>query len=213
MTRKGFSRLSIPWFQALSLFLLQVSVACADGAGEDRDWDKPWSIVAYSGMYTPRTFGETVFRFPGDLEKNYIHAFGLNRRLFRWPKHFTWEGEFLFAVHHGRNETGRQRYEEYAACLLLRYHRFPWDRYLNTTVAFGEGLSYTSELSLREAQAASGETRKLLNYLAVELGFALPRYPDWSLVYRIHHRSGVFGLMGGLAGVSDYYCLGIRYRF
>jgi hypothetical protein len=48
----------------------------------------------------------------------------------------------------------------------------------------------------------------LLNYLALEVGLALPRRPDWSLVYRIHHRSGIFGLMGGLRGVSDYYSVG-----
>ena len=74
-------------------------------------------------------------------------------------------------------------------------------------------MSYTSKLSQREEQYASGETRKLLNYLSVEVGLALPSLPDWSLVYRIHHRSGIFGLMGGLAGVSDYYTLGVRYRF
>lgn len=200
-------------FLAMFILLFPVSAPWADGAGKGNEAEKPWSIVAYSGMYTSRTFGKTVFGFPGDLENNYLHALGLNRRLVSRPRHFTWEGEVLFAKHHGRHEKGRQSYEEYVACLLLRYHRFPWDRHVNTTIAFGEGLSYTSELSRREEQYASGETRKLLNYLAVEVGFALPGHPDWSLVYRIHHRSGIFGLMGGLKGVSDYYSLGIRFSF
>ncbi len=33
------------------------------------------------------------------------------------------------------------------------------------------------------------------------------------LIYRIHHRSGVFGLFGGVKGASDFYLLGLRYRF
>ncbi len=213
MIRRGFSRLVLRCFWATCILLFPAPAVWADEAGQGDEGEKLWSIVAYSGIYTSRTFGKAVFNLPGDLENNYLHALGLNRRLARWPRHFTWEGEVLFAKHHGRHEKGRQRYEEYVACLLLRYHRFPWDRYVNTTIALGEGLSYTSKLSLREEQYASGETRKLLNHLAVELGFALPRHPDWSLVYRIHHRSGIYGLMGGLKGVADHYSLGIRYRF
>jgi hypothetical protein len=206
-------RLVLPCLLVVCLPMLAAPACRAHEGRSGEEAERLWSVVAFSGMYTSRTFGNTVFGFPGDLEKNYIHALGLNRRLFTWPRHFTWEGEALFARHHGSHLEGRQRYDEYVACLLLRYARFPWDRYVNTSVAFGEGMSYTSRLSRREAQKASAETRKLLNYLAVEIGFAHPRYPAWSLVYRIHHRSGIFGLMGGLEGVSDYYCLGIRYRF
>jgi len=46
-----------------------------------------------------------------------------------------------------------------------------------------------------------------------EFDFALPHEPSWSLVTRIHHRSGVFGLFGGVHGATNAFSLGIRYHF
>lgn len=213
MLPSGRSSTPALWLWAWGLILLPSLSVWADDAGNGKVPETRHSIVAYGGILTARTFGKTVFNVPGDLESAYIYALGVNRRLFDWPRHVTWEGEFLFAKHRQTLAGVTQRYEEYIACILLRYHHFPWDRHLNTTVAFGEGFSYTSERSLMETEKASQETRRLLNYLAVEVTLSHPQHPDWSLVYRIHHRSGIFGLMGGLKGVSDFYNLGIRYHF
>ena len=210
---KGLSRILSRTVWAMCAFLFPLLSVGADDAPTGDEPKKRYSIVAYGGIYTSRTFGKTVSNPPGDLESGYLYAVGLNRHLFSWPRHFTWEGEVLFAKHYEKSEARSQHFEEYIACILLRYHHLPWDRYVDTTIAFGEGLSYTSERSLLETQTAGKETRRLLNYLAVELTLSHPRHPDWSLVYRIHHRSGIFGLMGGLKGVSDYYNLGIRYHF
>ena len=209
----GLSRIMARILWAVWICLVSLATVCAQDAASGDDPGKGYSIVAYGGRLTSRTFGKTVFNVPGDLDIGYLYALGLNRHLFNWPRHFSWEGELLLAKHREKHPEGSQHYEEYIACILLRYHHFPWNRRLNTTIALGEGLSYTSELSRLETRKTGIETRRLLNYLAFELTVSHPRRPEWSLMYRIHHRSGIFGLMGGLKGVSDYYVLGVRYHF
>jgi hypothetical protein len=45
-------------------------------------------------------------------------------------------------------------------------------------------------------------------------GFLLPFHPkDWQLVYRLHHRSGVFGLMGADNASNTVVQLGVRHYF
>ncbi len=173
--------------------------------------ESKWAFTLFSGVFTDRTFGKTVFNIPGRLESKYMHSLALSRRMGGFWEHFSWELEGMFAKHHGRHKEGRQDYEELVAAIILRYHNFPWDNYLNTSAALGEGLSWTTEAPKRELQRE--DSQRLLNYLAVELEFALPGYPDISLAYRVHHRSGVFGLFGGVEGASDFYLLGLRYRF
>ncbi len=106
-----------------------------------------------------------------------------------------------------------RHFEEYVLAVLLRYHTFPWDNYVDTSIAIGEGLSLTSKIPERESQRDQSESRHLLNYLAIEFAFSIPKYPKAGMVYRIHHRSGVFGLFGGVKGASDFYMLGLRYNF
>lgn len=55
------------------------------------------------------------------------------------------------------------------------------------------------------------DAQRALNYLLVEVALGLPKYPRWDLVFRIHHRSSVFGLVG--AGGSNFVCGGIKFGF
>jgi len=172
-----------------------------------------WAVTLFNGIYTARTFGKTTFNIPGHFESNYIHGLSVSREFWKTEKHFSWELESMFAKHHGQHKTGYQNYEEYVLAVFLRYHTFPWDNFIDTSIAIGEGLSLTSKIPERESQRDQSESRHLLNYLAIEFAFTLPKYPNTSLVYRIHHRSGVFGLFGGVKGASDFYMLGLRYNF
>ncbi len=201
----------------LPFFLVCVLLSCSAHAREEHDGAdqtrKKWALTLFSGIYTDRTFGQATFNIPGRFENKYMHSLALSREMGRFREHFSWELEGMFAKHHGRNKTGRQDYEEFVLAALVRYHSFPWDHLVDTTLAVGEGLSGTTETPRRELQREEGKSQNILNYLAVELEFTLPAYPDTSLVYRVHHRSGVFGLFGGVKGASDFYLLGIRHRF
>jgi hypothetical protein len=174
--------------------------------------DTKWAVTLFNGVFTNKTIGKALL-IPGNLEQNYMHALALSRKIWESKRHFSVELEGMVAKHHGKHETGRQNYEEYTLAMLLRYHTFPWDNYLDTSLAVGEGLSLTSETPKLELQNNKGNSQKFLNYLAIELTFTLPKYPNVSLCYRIHHRSGVFGTFGGVKGASDFYLLGLRYKF
>ena len=50
-----------------------------------------------------------------------------------------------------------------------------------------------------------------LNYLAFEVEGLVT--PEWSVVGRIHHRSGAYGTYSGVSEGSNGYLLGLRYRF
>jgi hypothetical protein len=81
---------------------------------------------------------------------------------------------------------------------------------VDTSFAVGDGLSYYTEVSKVEKEDDQ-DAQKSLNYLLFELALGLPRYQQWDLVVRIHHRSSIFGLYG--AGGSNYVCGGIKFSF
>ncbi len=174
--------------------------------------ESPWAITLYNGIHAKRTLGESIFEIPGDLEDNYLHGLGVTRKISQLPYHLSLEFEGMFIKHQGEHDQGYQDYEEYIPVLLLRYDHFPWNEQIHTSLAVGEGLSLTSQVPEREAQI-HGHSQRLLNYLAVELALTAPACPRYSLVYRIHHRSGVYGLFGGITGASNFYVLGLRLRF
>jgi predicted porin len=95
---------------------------------------------------------------------------------------------------------------------VVRWRNFPWNRYLATTLAIGEGVSYVSRVPQVEEED-NDNTKKLLNYLMLEATFALPRYPRTQILYRIHHRSGVFGAYGAGNSGSNTIGVGLRYHF
>ena len=90
----------------------------------------------------------------------------------------------------------------------LRLHSVPWERVLPGTMALGVGVSYASNIPNSEATLAT--SARFLFHLLIDFEFYLTRDRKWSLLFRDHHRSGVFGLFGNVVGGSDYLCLGIR---
>ena len=99
-----------------------------------------------------------------------------------------------------------------------RWSNFPWNDTLMTTIAIGWGVSYTSDITANEAQDEIDTDpdegpQRWLNYLSFEYGVALPRYPQWQLFYRLHHRSGAFGLFASNDVGSNVMALGLRYQF
>jgi hypothetical protein len=205
------------YFLLILIFLVILNISSIFAEVENSDPNDPaepeWAVTLFNGIFTARTFGKTTFNIPGHFESNYIHGLSVSRELWKTEKHFSWELEGMFAKHHGKHKTGYQNYEEFVLAVFLRYRTFPWDNFIDTSFAIGEGLSLTSKTPERESQRDDSESQPLLNYLAIELAFSIPKYPKASIVYRIHHRSGAFGLFGGVKGASDFYMLGLRYNF
>ena len=106
-----------------------------------------------------------------------------------------------------------QHHWEFNTLVVARWLLFPWNDIIKTSFAVGEGLSLATETSAYEEKYHGEKTNQSLNYLMIEFDFALPHDPRWSLVTRIHHRSGVYGLFNGVEGASNALGLGIRYHF
>ncbi len=109
----------------------------------------------------------------------------------------------------GRNEPSIYEFDPYVA---FRWANLPWNNYVNTSLALGEGISYATSVPTLEKKD-NQFTKRLLNYLMFEATFALPNDPQLQFVVRIHHRSGAYGLYhAGNTGSNDV-GIGVRYLF
>jgi hypothetical protein len=109
----------------------------------------------------------------------------------------------------GSDESTIYEFDPY---LCFRWANLPWNHYVNSSFAIGEGISYATSIPSLEKKS-NQNTKRLLNYLMLEATFAPPTYPRLQLVARIHHRSGAYGLYhAGNTGSNDV-GLGLRYLF
>ncbi|MHB1221151.1 MAG: hypothetical protein ACYC0J_04075 [Gammaproteobacteria bacterium] len=111
-----------------------------------------------------------------------------------------------------RNGKGESRIYEFDPYISWRWANLPWNQYVNTSFAIGEGISYVSSVPAIE-RIGNNNMRHLLNYLMFEATFAPPSYPRLQFVARIHHRSGAFGLYQADNSGSNDIGFGIKYLF
>lgn len=167
-----------------------------------------WFFSLYGGQVSDTAFNE-IIRFNTQFEDYYLAAVALGKELWSYRDTVALEAEGQ-VVQHFKGKA----HQEFNAVLSLRWLRFPWNAYLNTSIAFGNGISYaTRDPEFEEKEADDHITSQTLYYLMLEIAFALPSEPSWSIFTRIHHRSSVFGLIEGAFSASNYVCTGVRYRF
>ena len=184
----------------LALAMVFVTLAASDDAAADNDW----AVTVLGGQYS----GSELLEIPGrlDLQDSHTLGFSVSKQFAEWLTHMRWEGELQVLKH-----FGEQDHWEFVASVNLRWVTFPWNRVLATTFAFGGGLSMATEVpELERRDPTNSDATALLHYVLIEATFALPD-SRWSLVARIHHRSGVWGLFSHSG--SNVLAAGIRYRF
>lgn len=186
----------------LLLFTWIVVMAFCGEAGAERDW----AFSLYWARLTHGTLQETVTFQTGFTDAELV-AGALSRRIGSFKEYIDFELEGQVARHYGD-----QGYWELNGLVVGRWLPFPWDHVIDTSLAVGQGLSYITETSKVEARRHD-ETSKFLDYLMFEIAFSLPSLPEWSLITRIHHRSGVYGVFDGVHGASNAWGVGLRYAF
>ena len=194
---------TIKWFLLAFIFFLAGNILAA-GADEKRDK----YVSLYAGQFSNTALNEIV-RFGVDLENTYVYVFSLGKEMGRWDDKLALELEGQVGAY-----SGGQSHMETNGAFVLRWLLFPWDRWLDTSFAFGNGLSWASKdppLEIREGN--EHRTSQFLYYILVEMAFAVPQHQDWDVFVRIHHRSSVFGLIDGLYTASNFLGLGVRYHF
>jgi hypothetical protein len=86
---------------------------------------------------------------------------------------------------------------EFWGALYGRWHAFPWNRWVSTTVGLSTGVNWATGIpNFEVARSGNGQGSQLLHYLSPEITFALPDHPSHELVLRFHHRSGGRGVFG-----------------
>lgn len=165
------------------------------------------AVFIYGGKWTDTRFLE-ILRLETDFQDSYLGTVGLSRTLHRFNRHLDLEGEANLTRH-----WGKQDHFELNAALNLRWNTFPWDRFVDTSLAFGLGPSYAFGRPRIEERRRRPVSR-LLVFMVGEVTFGPPAQWDspWEVLVRIHHRSGGFGTVSN-AGGSNVVTTGLRYRF
>lgn len=187
-------------FGSLWIFLIAVP------ANEPAHAEQNWYVTGYYARLTDADLADCL---GGNFswEDAHLVAFGLGRRLITVWNHLNFELEGQVGKY-----FGDQDHLEFNLLLIARWLTFPWNDYLKTTLAVGNGVSYATDIPEIEAENHA-KTARLLDYLMFELTFGLPQYPQWDLITRVHHRSGAYGLFDGVHGASNALALGLRYHF
>jgi hypothetical protein len=181
------------------IFMCGTQPACADDSWIFSDW----KFAAYAGPVT-HTSTFQILGGHANFDQGGLAVFALSREIIRLGAGFSLEGEGQFGQHFAQLHE-----QEFNLLLDLRYSDFGWSDRLPTSLAVYLGPSY-------ENWTAHGVTTRYdwENYLGAEVAVALPWGPDWSGIFRYHHRSSVSRLLhpvvtddGTMLGV------GIKYAF
>jgi hypothetical protein len=199
-----FRYLFFPVVLSLLLFFA-LSQAAADDDKTDDVQPYKWFFTLYGGAFTDSDL-EDDLTFNWDFgDHTYIIVGALARELWRYEDFISFEVEGQLGKYFGQEHQGQIN-----GLIIARWLKFPWDQYVDTSFAVGDGLSYNTETSKVEEEDDE-DAGKWLSYLMFELTLGLPKYPRWNFVYRIHHRSSIRGRIG--AGASNFVALGIKYSF
>jgi hypothetical protein len=192
-------------------------MACTPPIPHLPDWQPyPWAVTAWGGKMTNAPLSET-FILRGEPRPEALMGLGLQRRLLDGgPLSIELDGNLI--GHRASPQRGgeynkpvanegvpAQSFGEITAGIGVRLWLRPWLSLLGV-----EGVSLNTDLSYYE-QTFRRKSAQFLNYLAFEVEALVD--PQWSLVGRIHHRSGAWGTYSGVKEGSNGYLLGLRYRF
>jgi hypothetical protein len=179
----------------------------ANPAYSNAQEEKLYSLNIYAGQMTTNRIGSLLIHFyDPDFKNSYLTAVTLARRIGTYKNMASFEVEGQVVKH-----FNIQNHWEINALITARWEEFPWDKYVDTSFAFGVGGSYaTAEPEIEILR--SNATSRFLVYWMTELALGLPEYPDTALIIRIHHRSGAWGLVADKGG-SNTPCIGLKYRF
>lgn len=169
----------------------------------------PLSVGLYAGELYKSQYTSILYR-PQDIElsPSYLVAANLDYRIYKSADiPIQFEGEFDIAKRfHGANEF------DIVLAPFVRWTSFPWNRLLYTNARLGAtGLSYATGVSTWERQnGGNNRGSNFLQFGALEVSFAASENARSEVFVRVHHRSGIFGLINGVSGGSNYLSWGFR---
>jgi hypothetical protein len=181
---------------------------CLDEANAGQGYKilRPWTFTTYGGRWVDEDLDEILVletSFPTD---SYILAAALAKEFYRGER-FCFEWEVQVVQHF--NSMDHMEFNALVTARWPFFHNSPvWDMSLAT----GAGLSLATETPVLEAAEKDVEDPSaFLAYLMIEYTVAMGHDSPWDMMFRIHHRSGVGGLLGDNG--SNFLCLGVKFHF
>ncbi len=213
---------SVP--RLVAALAVSLSLDCPAAAQDDDRWIE-WrpmrgpcagncATAIYAGWYIDNSLTEVLVTAPEtpftwDYDGDYIVATSVSRRIATLWGRVDVEPEIGLG-----QRFGEQAETEVWGAFFFRYRGFPWDDRIVTTMAISTGLNYASDISEKEQdRAKDGEGARVMHFFSPEITFALPQAPQYEVLFRVHHRSGVFGLVSDAWGGAQYGTIGLRWRF
>ena len=191
------------------------SPASAPSPWELPDWPGPsggprWRVGGDVGAYAHVKLEKIIFEpWRNQLQPDYIveaDAIYTVYRFKRIPLDLEIEGGFA-------QRFGQDHQSEIDLIPMARWKWFPWNRFVYTNLRVGLfGASYVTGISQRElASSGNGKGSRFLNLLIPELTVSPNANSPVEIFIRVHHRSGIFGLINGDIGGSNYPAIGLRF--
>lgn len=114
--------------------------------------------------------------------------------------------------------SGMQSHLELDGAFTAKYNElFPVDSFLNMDLAMGIGLSYAFGTPYYEDPVVNDngtlEYYKLQSYLHFDAEIYTPSLESIHLLLRVHHRSGIYGLIAPSKVGSNFVGVGLAYYF
>lgn len=209
----------VPTLLVMMLGLIAV-VVHADELSADRMFD---SVSIYAGQGADHNLRE----LPGliitghlDWDKSYFTALGFGKVQGTLGQAFgTFQSTPLASFRHGYEmllvqHRGLQSNAEFDAAYMLRAPDLQMGP-LGVNLGAGAGLSYAlGNPSYEDGPKDDPERRYRLQLLALfELEWSMRGVKNLSVSTRVHHRSGVYGLIAPQHVGSNFLAAGVRYKF
>jgi hypothetical protein len=173
------------------------------------------AIYVFAGSSVATNVQDIFFKPIGPTAWNYsggsVVGGAVSRRIATVFAMFDIESELGAAKRLGDQTEG-----EFWGAVYVRFTAFPWNNYVYTTLGLSTGLSYATGISDFERAHSTLNPptgTHIQHYFSPELTFALPDHKDRQLVFRLHHRSGMYGIVSGAMSGSSYMTVGVRAWF
>lgn len=209
MNKTGVSLRKAGSVMGVTLSMLAAGPAWSwhDSASHYRSPDRGWALGVHTGRSVEESVhtGEVFVPFEWEFEDYYLTSVGLRKTMGR-----LWQHSRLFTEMNLAWVSGDEEYAEAALTPGITWDTFPWDSALDTTLAFGVGLSYSSKTT--EIDTID---QRWMASMIFELEMQPAAWKSWSVYSRIHHRSNAFGLFGDESSQkgSNFPSIGVRYHF
>ena len=165
--------------------------------------DNDLTVTLWSGQMVDADIIDAFF-LKGQIpsaRKEYLTGLAIQKEILRKNnKSFNFEMNYL---RHTGEDQKKGGLSEIVASFGLYKQISP-----NFKIGILEGISYLTKTSLYE-ETFREKNNQLLNYLGFEIERKINNRTF--LTGRIHHRSGAFGLFGGVKDGSNGYLVGLRY--